>query len=93
MEASHTGTGSGLGEVGANMPKKQRVERMSALLRLPDGPVDLTAHDPSATPGAPGDKEVTRAAMGPLGSRLAHLQELLYANGRGGGGRQDPSPA
>lgn len=70
------------------MPKKQRAERMSALLRLPNGPVDLSARDTSATPGAPGDKEATRAAMGPLGSRLARLQELLYANGRSGGGRR-----
>jgi len=70
------------------LPKKQRVERISRLLRLPDGPVDLSAHDSSATPGAPGDKGATKAVMGPLGARLAHLQKLLYANGRSGGGQR-----
>jgi PPK2 family polyphosphate:nucleotide phosphotransferase len=58
--------------------------RVSELLRLPPGPVDLTAIDTRATPGAPGGKAKSRAEFKVLGTRLADLQERLYAEGRVG---------
>jgi PPK2 family polyphosphate:nucleotide phosphotransferase len=48
-------------------------------LRLPPGPVDLTALDSGATPGFTGDKEEGQAALEGLGDDLADLQERLYA--------------
>lgn len=61
---------------------------VSELLRVPAGAVDLSAIDPRATPGAPGGKQRTRAAMTALGERLADLQEQLYAESRVGGTRR-----
>jgi PPK2 family polyphosphate:nucleotide phosphotransferase len=58
------------------------------LLKLPQGPVDLAGMDPRATSLAPGDKDVTRAAMPALGERLADLQERLWAESRVGGRRR-----
>lgn len=61
---------------------------MSDALRLPPGAVDLGAHDPRSTPHAPGGKKKkTRAAMSEQAPALADLQERLYAEGAGGGGR------
>jgi PPK2 family polyphosphate:nucleotide phosphotransferase len=40
--------------------------------------------DPGATPGFEGDKAAGETAMSERGTVLADLQEMLYANGRGG---------
>jgi PPK2 family polyphosphate:nucleotide phosphotransferase len=61
--------------------------RISDRLRLPAGPVDLTAIDTGATPGFKGSKSDGLAALGLLGPRLADLQERLFAEGRTGGKR------
>ncbi|MFR9788332.1 PPK2 family polyphosphate kinase [Streptomyces sp. MB22_4] len=50
------------------------------LLRLPPGEsVDLSAHDPAATPAAPGDKHASLADAERMGRELAGLQERLWA--------------
>jgi PPK2 family polyphosphate:nucleotide phosphotransferase len=61
--------------------------RVSDLLRLPGGPVDLHAIDPRATPGFDGGKRDARRAIPAMGERLSTLQEQLYADGRTGGRR------
>lgn len=61
--------------------------RVSDLLRLPGGPVDLAAIDTAATPGFDGGKKQGTAALLTLGPRLAALQEQLFAEGRSGGTR------
>jgi PPK2 family polyphosphate:nucleotide phosphotransferase len=62
-------------------------KRISDLLRLPDGSVDLMSMDARATPGAPGGKAKTQAEFEALGGRLSDLQERLYAEGRVGARR------
>jgi PPK2 family polyphosphate:nucleotide phosphotransferase len=62
--------------------------RVSDLLRVPGGPVDLSALDTRATPGFDGDKAAGRAALAALGPRLSDLQEQLYAEGVRGGSRR-----
>jgi len=66
---------------------RPRVQRISDLLRLPAGPVDLTRIDTAATPGFDGGKKAGAKALKTLGPRLADLQERLYAEGRTGGHR------
>ncbi len=51
------------------------------LLTVPTGPVTLTDCDARATPGAPGGRNRTKGALAEAGSRLAELQERLYAEG------------
>jgi PPK2 family polyphosphate:nucleotide phosphotransferase len=51
------------------------------LLRLPPGPVDLTALDPRGTPGFSDSKDEGKAALYALGTDLAELQERLFAEG------------
>jgi PPK2 family polyphosphate:nucleotide phosphotransferase len=58
---------------------------VTGLLRLPQGPVDLSAYDPRATPGFGGDKDAGKVALAERGPRLADLQERLFAHGRTGG--------
>jgi PPK2 family polyphosphate:nucleotide phosphotransferase len=53
----------------------------AADLRLPPGPVDLTALDSGATPGFDGDKKAGKGALMALGDELSDLQERLYAEG------------
>ncbi len=60
-------------------------EDVTGLLRLPQGPVDLSAYDPRATPGFGGDKDAGKVALAERGPRLADLQERLFAHGRTGG--------
>ena len=62
-------------------------ERISELLRVPPGPVDLHRIDTRATPGFTGGKSDAEAAREQLGERLSTLQEQLYAEGRTGGRR------
>ena len=75
-------------------PRWRRAAAMTvgvrALLRVPEGEVDLAAIDPRATPGLPRTKVVrrdpkgwARAELVPLGERLALLQERLYAGAKG----------
>lgn len=62
--------------------------RVSDLLRLPTGPVDLEAISTRATLGFPGlGKTDATMAMCHLGPHLADLQEQLYAEGQTGGRR------
>ena len=61
--------------------------RVSDLLRVPDGPVDLSALDPRATPGFDGGKAAGKAELDTLGPRLSDLQERLHAEGVSGGRR------
>jgi len=62
-------------------------ERVSDLLRVPAGPVDLGALDTRATPGFDGGKKAGKAALADLGARLSDLQERLHAQGVSGGTR------
>jgi PPK2 family polyphosphate:nucleotide phosphotransferase len=55
--------------------------RVSDLLRVPAGPVDLSALDTRATPGFDGGKAAGKRALADLGSRLSDLQERLHAEG------------
>jgi PPK2 family polyphosphate:nucleotide phosphotransferase len=66
---------------------RPRVQRVTDLLRLPAGPVDLAQIDTAATPGFEGGKKAGAKALTLLGPRLADLQERLYAEGRTGGRR------
>ena len=61
--------------------------RVSDLLRVPAGPVDLSALDTRATPGFDGDKAAGKAELASLGPRLSDLQERLHAEGVSGGSR------
>ena len=61
--------------------------RVSDLLRVPAGPVDLSALDTRATPGFDGGKAAAKRALADLGSRLSDLQERLHAEGVSGGSR------
>jgi PPK2 family polyphosphate:nucleotide phosphotransferase len=56
---------------------------LSEALRLPAGPVDLSALDPTATTGFPG-KDDAPALTEALAPELGDLQERLYAAGRAG---------
>jgi PPK2 family polyphosphate:nucleotide phosphotransferase len=53
-------------------------------LRLPPGPVDLTAIPTDATPGFSGDKKDGERALEALGPELSDLQERLFAEGTAG---------
>ena len=61
--------------------------QVSDLLRVPAGPVDLSALDTRATPGFDGGKAAGKAALADLGARLSDLQEQLHAEGVSGGSR------
>ena len=54
---------------------------ISDLLRLPPGPVDLSAIDTHGKPGFDGDKADGKDALPALGAELADLQEKLFAEG------------
>jgi PPK2 family polyphosphate:nucleotide phosphotransferase len=53
----------------------------SDVLRLPSGPVDLTAIETDAAPGYDGDKKTGKKDLLALGGELSDLQERLYAEG------------
>ena len=61
--------------------------RVSDLLRVPPGPVDLSGLDPRATPGFDGDKAAAKAELAAIGPHLSDLQERLHAEGVRGGTR------
>lgn len=50
-----------------------------AALRLPDGPVDLTAIETDAAPGFDGKKAQGKATLFAMGDELSDLQERLWA--------------
>ena len=52
---------------------------ISAHLRLPQGPVDLSAIETDAAPGFDGSKSDGKAALTAMGPELADLQERLWA--------------
>lgn len=65
-----------------------RARRVSDLLRLPAGPVDLAAVSTRGTPGFTcSGKADAKKAIQRLGPQLADLQEQLYAEGQTGGSR------
>jgi PPK2 family polyphosphate:nucleotide phosphotransferase len=66
---------------------RPRVQRVTDLLRLPAGQVDLAQIDTAATPGFDGGRKAGAKALATLGPRLADLQERLYAEGRTGARR------
>jgi PPK2 family polyphosphate:nucleotide phosphotransferase len=69
-------------------PPPEPGRRVSDLLRLPAGPVDLAAVDTRGTPGFTGSgKADAQAATDQLREELSDLQERLYAEGRAGGRR------
>ncbi len=61
---------------------------ISDLLRLPTGPVDLTAIDPHAKPGFDGNKKAGKKALPAMGKELFELQAKLYASGYTDGERR-----
>ncbi|MGH8824077.1 MAG: PPK2 family polyphosphate kinase [Jiangellaceae bacterium] len=67
---------------------KQAAPRVSDLVRLPSGPVDLTTHDARATPGFDGDKVAGKQELAVLAPVISDLQERLFAHGRTGGRRR-----
>ncbi|MGW0700692.1 PPK2 family polyphosphate kinase [Streptomyces sp. NPDC002867] len=73
----------------AGTDEPQQPVALSELLRIPPGDrVDLSRHDPSATPGGPPDKAAGLAATALMGPRLADLQERLYAAATAGDRRR-----
>jgi PPK2 family polyphosphate:nucleotide phosphotransferase len=57
-------------------------------LRLPQGPVDLSAVDPDARHGFDGDKRAAKSALQGMADELADLQEKLFAHAYTGGHRR-----
>lgn len=64
------------------------ISPIAARLRLPDGPVDLTAVDTDAAPGFDGKKADGKAALLAMGEELADLQERLWAERTAGSQRR-----
>ena len=65
-----------------------RPERLTDLLTVPKGQVNLAAYDTRATPGFDGGKAEGKAALDALDPHLTELQERLFAEGRTGGSRR-----
>jgi PPK2 family polyphosphate:nucleotide phosphotransferase len=66
---------------------KQAAGELREQLRVPSGPVDLTAYDTRATPGFDGTKDEGKLALKNLGDEVSEWQERLFAEGRKGGER------
>jgi PPK2 family polyphosphate:nucleotide phosphotransferase len=66
----------------------RKVLSLRDLLRYRPGFTDPGMNDTRETPGAPGKRAKTAAAMAALDPRLATLQEQLYAEGVAGGRRR-----
>ncbi|MYW00973.1 polyphosphate kinase 2 family protein [Streptomyces sp. SID3343] len=69
-------------------PPRGDVDSVRAALRLPGGPVELSAIDPRGTPNFPGDKDEALADIAAMAPQLAELQERLYAQAVAGGARR-----
>ncbi|MEV6286406.1 PPK2 family polyphosphate kinase [Kribbella sp. NPDC051770] len=61
--------------------------RLLDALRVPVGPVDLSAYDTRATTGFDGSKDDGKVALDALGAEVSDWQERLFAEGRKGGNR------
>ena len=61
-------------------------DAITAHLRLPAGPVDLTSIETDAAPGFDGDKAEGKATLFAMGDELSDLQERLFA-GKADGAR------
>lgn len=75
------------------MPAEPVRRELRAVLRAPSGAVDLSAIDPRSTPGLPKEaradrKGWAREQVAGIGEHLAHLQERLFAEFKGGGRRR-----
>jgi polyphosphate kinase 2 (PPK2 family) len=73
------------------MPKKRNKRgagRVGEALRVPAGPIDLSALDTRATPGLRGGKNESVAQVQEIQARLSDQQERLFAHGRKGGNRR-----
>ncbi|MEP9383119.1 polyphosphate kinase 2 family protein [Nocardioides sp. KR10-350] len=57
-------------------------------LRVPKGPVDLSAYATDSTPGVKGDKDEGEERLADLGPSLLELQTKLFAVGKSGEQRQ-----
>jgi PPK2 family polyphosphate:nucleotide phosphotransferase len=64
------------------------MDDLRALLRVPVGPVDLSAIDTRSTPGFEGKKAEGKAAVAELEPELTELQAKLAADGYTGGDRR-----
>src|SRR5690349_7054041 len=62
-------------------------DKLLDALRVPVGPVDLSAYDTRATTGFDGSKDDGKAALEGLGAEVSDWQERLFAEGRSGGKR------
>jgi PPK2 family polyphosphate:nucleotide phosphotransferase len=69
------------------MPTPSKSSSATDALRVPPGPVDLSAYDTRSTPCFDGSKKEGKAALFALGEELSDLQERLFAEGRSGGHR------
>jgi len=73
----------------SDSPVVGRDTSLRDLLRIPQGPVDISRLDSHGKPGFPGaGKKDAPEEMLAVGERLSELQERLFANGR-----QDPEEA
>jgi len=61
--------------------ERETEHRIAELLRLPEGPVDLSQIDTHGKPGFHGGKQDGKEALAVLGAELAELQEKLFAQG------------
>jgi len=61
---------------------------VAAMLRVPDGPVDLELLTTDRHPAGPRDKDHAAELMAELGEKMADLQERLYASAIGGGDKR-----
>ena len=76
----------------AKEKKSQNAEKaeaggLAAQLRVPSGPVDLSAWDTKATTGFTGSKDEGKLALDAIGPEVSDWQERLFAEGRKGGER------
>jgi PPK2 family polyphosphate:nucleotide phosphotransferase len=62
-------------------------DKLLDALRVPAGPVDLSAYDTRATTGFDGSKDDGKVALDALGAEVSDWQERLFAEGRKGGNR------
>jgi PPK2 family polyphosphate:nucleotide phosphotransferase len=66
---------------------QQTAAKVSELLRIANGPIELKTIDAHATPGFTGSKSDGVSAVAALTEEVSDLQERLYAEGRTGGHR------